>query len=181
MTSTPGLVIAGTDSKHYVQISDNNYHFAPMTVGSTDVSRIHGTNERVKVEGYVKKSKCHAQLIKNAALAEGKTIGGEDLSCYWINPLCLKLRTYPVSQLEFGRWCRVQNLSILDDGRIVWPITDSNRFGRPSEKSHQHNTQHRYKYRSGECQIKDNSWNNVNRSCHDSGQVKIHNYSCRQQ
>ena len=72
VTSTPGLVTAGTDSKHYVQISDNNYRFAPMTVGSTDVSRIHGTNERIKVEGYVKMIQYHAQLIKNAALAEGK-------------------------------------------------------------------------------------------------------------
>ena len=72
VTSAPGLVIAGTDTKHYVQISDNNYRFAPMLVGSADVAGIHGTNERIKIEGYVNMIPYYARLIENSA-----SIGGE--------------------------------------------------------------------------------------------------------
>jgi carboxypeptidase PM20D1 len=72
IASTPGLVIAGTDTKHYVQISDNNYRFAPMLVGTEDVAGIHGTNERIKIERYVKMIPYYARLMENAASAGGE-------------------------------------------------------------------------------------------------------------
>ncbi len=63
----PGMLMAGTDTKHYVPISDNNYRFFPLILTGSDVSRVHGTNERVAVSNYIKMIQFHAQLMKNAA------------------------------------------------------------------------------------------------------------------
>ncbi|MBU3916729.1 M20 family peptidase [bacterium] len=63
----PGMLMAGTDSKHYVAISENCYRFFPLILGASDVSRVHGTDERVAVSNYIKMIQFHAQLMKNAA------------------------------------------------------------------------------------------------------------------
>jgi carboxypeptidase PM20D1 len=63
----PGMVLGGTDTKHFVPISDNSYRFFPLILGETDMARIHGTNERVAVDNYIKMIKFYAQFIKNAA------------------------------------------------------------------------------------------------------------------
>ncbi len=62
----PGMLMASTDSKYYVEISDNNYRFFPLIFGSSDTSRVHGTNERVAVSNYIKMIQFHTQLMKNA-------------------------------------------------------------------------------------------------------------------
>ena len=72
IASAPGLMIAGSDTKHYVPISDNNYRFAPITIGSEDVAGIHGINERVQVAGYVKMIPYYVRLMENAASAGGE-------------------------------------------------------------------------------------------------------------
>lgn len=61
----PGLVIGGTDSKHYTRISGNCYRFAPFLLGPEDTLRIHGTNERVLINGYLDAIRYYIQLIKN--------------------------------------------------------------------------------------------------------------------
>lgn len=63
----PGLVIAGTDSKHYTKIADNSYRFAPFVIGPEDTSRIHGTNERASIKNYVEAIGYYTQLIKNTS------------------------------------------------------------------------------------------------------------------
>ena len=63
----PGLVLAGTDSKHYTRISENCYRFAPFILGPEDTSRIHGTNERVLISDYMGAIRYYIQLIKNAS------------------------------------------------------------------------------------------------------------------
>ncbi|MCK5313193.1 MAG: M20 family peptidase [Desulfobacteraceae bacterium] len=62
---TPGLVIAMTDSRHYADISDNCYRFAPFVFSPEDTPRIHGTNERVSTEGYIHAIQYYLKLIKN--------------------------------------------------------------------------------------------------------------------
>ncbi len=64
---SPGLVLGGTDSKHYTTISDNCYRFAPFVFGPEEPARIHGTNERIPVQGYIKAIQYYCRLIKNAA------------------------------------------------------------------------------------------------------------------
>jgi carboxypeptidase PM20D1 len=45
----PGLVLAGTDSKHYARVSERVYRFNPMRIGPADLPRLHGVDERIAV------------------------------------------------------------------------------------------------------------------------------------
>lgn len=51
---TPALVIAGTDSKHFSPVAKNVYRFQPLRLTAEGVEAIHGTDEKVKIEDYVK-------------------------------------------------------------------------------------------------------------------------------
>jgi len=64
----PGLLIAGTDTKHFVGISDNSYRHYPIVLGAQDTSMIHGTNERIAVDAYVKMIQYFARLLENISL-----------------------------------------------------------------------------------------------------------------
>ena len=63
----PGLVLGGTDCPHYESVAGNIYRFLPTVFTSDDMSRIHGTNERIRIEDYVNGIRCYAQLIRNGA------------------------------------------------------------------------------------------------------------------
>jgi carboxypeptidase PM20D1 len=62
----PFLMVAGTDTKHYAEISDNIFRFLPVRLASEDLKRIHGTNERLKLENYQEIIKFYIQLIRNS-------------------------------------------------------------------------------------------------------------------
>jgi carboxypeptidase PM20D1 len=47
--AAPYLVVGGTDSRHYLPITDNVFRFIPIHMGPDDSARFHGTNERVSV------------------------------------------------------------------------------------------------------------------------------------
>ena len=61
----PGLVVGATDSRHYTSISENIYRFVPYNLGRADTERIHGIDERIAIEDYVKLIQFYAQLIRN--------------------------------------------------------------------------------------------------------------------
>ena len=58
------VALAG-EIKHFTGISDNNYRFFPLIVGPADLKRIHGTNERIAVDNYVKMIQFYTRLIQN--------------------------------------------------------------------------------------------------------------------
>jgi carboxypeptidase PM20D1 len=62
----PFLVVGATDSRYFVDMSDNTYHFLLNRLGPDDLSRIHGTNERISVENYLKMVKFYYQLLRNS-------------------------------------------------------------------------------------------------------------------
>jgi len=62
----PFLVLAGTDTKHYEDISGNIYRFVPMKCTSEDLGRIHGTNERLSINNLEEMIKFYIQLIRNS-------------------------------------------------------------------------------------------------------------------
>lgn len=62
----PGLMLAGSDTKHYEAISDNNYRFIPMRFGPEDLPRVHGTNERLLVSNYREIIQFYIRLMENA-------------------------------------------------------------------------------------------------------------------
>ena len=47
----PNLVVAGTDSRYYFPLTKNVFRIVPSELGRGDIERIHGTNERISVEG----------------------------------------------------------------------------------------------------------------------------------
>ena len=65
---TPGLVVTGTDSKHYSRVSDAAYRFAPMRLTTPDISRIHGTNERIATANYGELISFYAALVRASAM-----------------------------------------------------------------------------------------------------------------
>ncbi len=67
----PGLTIAGTDSKHYVKVSDNAYRFHPFIVTPADLPRIHGTNERISIENLTRAIDFYIELLMAVDEGEG--------------------------------------------------------------------------------------------------------------
>lgn len=48
----PSLSIAATDSRHYFKLTKNIYRFLPIRLHKSDLSRIHGIDERISKENY---------------------------------------------------------------------------------------------------------------------------------
>ena len=63
----PGLMLAGTDSRHFAAITDNIFRFSPVRANSDDLKRFHGTNERLSIEGYADMIRFYRRLIQNSA------------------------------------------------------------------------------------------------------------------
>lgn len=63
----PGLMVGGTDSRHYVGITDNIFRFSPVRANGEDLKRFHGTNERLSIEGYADMIRFYRRLMENAA------------------------------------------------------------------------------------------------------------------
>jgi carboxypeptidase PM20D1 len=63
----PGLLVAGTDSKHYLSLADATYRFLPIRLTGEDLQRIHGANERIAIDNYAEVISFYTQLIQNSA------------------------------------------------------------------------------------------------------------------
>jgi carboxypeptidase PM20D1 len=63
----PGLMLAGTDSRHYAGIADSIFRFTPVRANAEDLKRFHGTNERLSIEGYADMIRFYRRLIENSA------------------------------------------------------------------------------------------------------------------
>ena len=61
----PGLMIAATDSHHYLSIADNVYRFTPVHATKEDLPRFHGTNERVSVDNYIEMIQFYYRLMSH--------------------------------------------------------------------------------------------------------------------
>lgn len=66
---TPGLYLAGSDSIHFVALSDNVFRFSPIRVKPEDVPRLHGTNERISVDNLAELIRFYHRLISAGAQA----------------------------------------------------------------------------------------------------------------
>jgi len=67
VTVSPGLMVAATDSRHYVGLTDNIFRFSPVRANGDDLKRFHGTNERLSIEGYADMIRFYRRLIENSA------------------------------------------------------------------------------------------------------------------
>jgi carboxypeptidase PM20D1 len=64
--AAPGLVLAATDSRHYAHLTHNIFRFNPVLLHQGDLSRIHGTDERISVEAYARAVEFYMRLIRNS-------------------------------------------------------------------------------------------------------------------
>ena len=62
---SPGMILATTDSRHYQNISKNIYRFMPIELSSNDLSMIHGSNEKISIDSYIKMIDFYIHLIQN--------------------------------------------------------------------------------------------------------------------
>ena len=61
----PGLMIGGTDSRHFARVSDHIYRFSPVRARPEDLPRFHGTNERISVANLGELVRFYHQLLRN--------------------------------------------------------------------------------------------------------------------
>jgi carboxypeptidase PM20D1 len=64
----PSLVLGATDARHYAGLGAPAYRFAPFRVQPQDLGRVHGTDERVSVEGLGEAVRFYLRLLQNGAL-----------------------------------------------------------------------------------------------------------------
>ncbi|MCB2098555.1 MAG: M20/M25/M40 family metallo-hydrolase [Parvularculaceae bacterium] len=67
VTVAPFLTLQGTDSRHYVGAADDNYRFTPFVYEPDDLKRIHGTDERLKIDDLAYAIAWYEALIRKTA------------------------------------------------------------------------------------------------------------------
>jgi carboxypeptidase PM20D1 len=65
----PGMVIGATDARHYAAVSKNIFRFAPFRVSKEDFRGVHGTDERIRVDGYLDMIRFYVQLFQSEVSA----------------------------------------------------------------------------------------------------------------
>lgn len=64
----PGLVLAGTDSRHYAQVAENVYRYQPLLLTADDLELPHGINERISLANYERLIRFYYALITAGAM-----------------------------------------------------------------------------------------------------------------
>ncbi|MGQ9620650.1 MAG: M20 family peptidase [Bacteroidales bacterium] len=62
----PTLTLSASDSRYFAAITGNIYRFAPLIITSEDMARVHGLNERIKIEDYLRGIRFYYMLLKNS-------------------------------------------------------------------------------------------------------------------
>jgi carboxypeptidase PM20D1 len=64
----PGLVLAGTDSRHYADVAENVYRFQPILLTAEDLEMPHGLNERLSVANFERMIRFYVGLMEAGAM-----------------------------------------------------------------------------------------------------------------
>lgn len=62
----PYLVVGATDCRYFNDLCDNIYRFSFIRIGPEDLKRVHGTDERISVDGYAQLVRFYTQLLRNS-------------------------------------------------------------------------------------------------------------------
>ena len=62
----PGLMIGATDSRHMSAVADQIFRFSPVRARAEDLSRFHGTDERIAAANYADLIRFYGALIRNS-------------------------------------------------------------------------------------------------------------------
>jgi len=64
--TAPFIMVGSTDSKFYSSMSKCVLRFAPILMEGEDLARVHGTNERIRIDNLVKMEDFYYNLIKES-------------------------------------------------------------------------------------------------------------------
>ncbi len=64
----PGLVLAGTDARHYAEVAENAYRFQPIMFTAADLEMPHGLNERISIENLDRMIRFYIGLMEAGAM-----------------------------------------------------------------------------------------------------------------
>ena len=79
---SPYLVMGGTDSRHYAQITENAFRFLPVRVTKEDLNGMHAVNERLSIENCARMVGFYIAYIQDMASLPGamdEVAGDQDL------------------------------------------------------------------------------------------------------
>ncbi|PHQ68246.1 MAG: hypothetical protein COB92_01325 [Robiginitomaculum sp.] len=62
----PNTVVGGTDSRYFARNTDDIYRFAPYVFDASDIARIHGLNERMRVDAFAKAVQVYYLMLEKA-------------------------------------------------------------------------------------------------------------------
>lgn len=65
----PGMMIAGTDARHFVGISEQVFRFSPVRAKAEDLPRLHGIDERIATSNLVELVRFYHRLIDQGSRA----------------------------------------------------------------------------------------------------------------
>lgn len=63
--TSPGMVLAATDSRFYYALSPNVYRFLPYKINKENINSFHGVNEKIAVSEFEDAIQFYVQLLKN--------------------------------------------------------------------------------------------------------------------
>jgi carboxypeptidase PM20D1 len=64
----PGLVLAGTDARHYADVAENVYRYQPILLSVEDLDMPHGVNERMTLANYERMIRFYIGLMEAGAM-----------------------------------------------------------------------------------------------------------------
>jgi carboxypeptidase PM20D1 len=73
----PGLVLGGTDSRHYAKIADHAFRFLPVRFLQSDLARVHGRDERISVDDVRAAVDFYEHLLRRATGSVSGAAGGD--------------------------------------------------------------------------------------------------------
>lgn len=67
---SPYIVVGATDSRHFGGLSDNVFRFSPVLLDNAGLKTMHGINEQIEKEVYLKSISFYADWIKSSTTGE---------------------------------------------------------------------------------------------------------------
>ena len=64
----PGLMVGGSDSKHYGKAAKHSYRFNPFPLSASELSGLHGIDERIKKEDFLNGIRSYIRIIQSGAI-----------------------------------------------------------------------------------------------------------------
>ena len=61
---TPGLMVGGSDSKHYGKAAKNSYRFNPFPISNSELDGLHGINEKINKRDFVDGIRSYIRIIE---------------------------------------------------------------------------------------------------------------------